>query len=83
MEYVPNAGIYPLASQRVLIAHAKRLVVVSAGSLGSPLILERSGIGAKNILETNSVTPVVDLPGVGDKYQGVQESGIFLTRSST
>ena len=46
-------------------------MIVSAGSLGSPLILERSGIGSKDILEKYGVKTIVDLPGVGDKYQGV------------
>jgi len=53
----------------------KRLVVLSAGSFGSPGILERSGIGAKGVLETVGVKQRVDLPGVGENYQGrVQDS---------
>lgn len=55
-------------------AGASRLVVVSAGAFGSPTILQRSGIGAKSLLEKNSVHIVVDLPGVGESYQG----GIFF-----
>lgn len=52
------------------IARAKRLVVVSGGAFGSPAILERSGIGAKKVLEKYGVEQVVDLPGVGENYQG-------------
>ncbi|EIW82898.1 FAD/NAD(P)-binding domain-containing protein, partial [Coniophora puteana RWD-64-598 SS2] len=37
------------------ISRAKRLVVVSAGSFGSPAILERSGIGQTAILESNGM----------------------------
>lgn len=44
--------------------------MLSAGSLGSPAILERSGIGAKSVLEKNGVKQIVDLPGVGENYQG-------------
>ncbi|KAK0449786.1 GMC oxidoreductase-domain-containing protein [Desarmillaria tabescens] len=47
---------------------ASRLVVLSAGAFGSPAILERSGIGAKHILEKNDIPLVVDLPGVGENY---------------
>jgi alcohol oxidase len=47
-----------------------RLVVLSAGSFGTPGILERSGIGAKHVLEGVSVKQRVDLPGVGENYQG-------------
>lgn len=51
-------------------AYAKKLVVLSAGSLGSPLILERSGIGAASVLEKVGVKQIVNLPGVGERYQG-------------
>ncbi|KAH8079784.1 alcohol oxidase-like protein [Cristinia sonorae] len=75
IEYVPNARFHPDLPQQTQIARAKRLVIVSAGSLGSPLILERSGIGSAKVLEKNKVETVVDLPGVGDKYQDHQ--GLF------
>jgi len=45
-------------------------VVVSAGSLGTPGILERSGIGGKQVLEGVGVKQRVDLPGVGENYHG-------------
>lgn len=51
-------------------ARAKRLVIVCAGALGSPQILERSGIGRKDVLAKIGVQQVVDLPGVGENYQG-------------
>jgi len=47
-----------------------RLVVLSAGSFGTPGILERSGIGAKGVLDSVGVKQRVDLPGVGENYQG-------------
>jgi hypothetical protein len=60
---------------------ATKLVVLSAGSLGTPAILERSGIGAKGVLEGVGVKQRVDLPGVGENYQGThpeQAKGLFL-----
>ncbi|KAK7953544.1 hypothetical protein PG988_014238 [Apiospora saccharicola] len=48
---------------------ATRLVVVSAGALGSPQILERSGVGGKQVLESVGIPLVSDLPGVGENYQ--------------
>jgi alcohol oxidase len=48
---------------------ARKLVVVSAGALGTPMILERSGIGAPSVLRAAGVTPQIDLPGVGEDYQ--------------
>lgn len=44
---------------------AAKEVILAAGSLGSAPILERSGIGARRVLESAGVKQVVDLPGVG------------------
>ncbi|KAK1222865.1 hypothetical protein PQX77_014287 [Marasmius sp. AFHP31] len=52
----------------VLRALASRLVVVSGGAFGSPAILERSGIGSKELLQKLDIPVVVDLPGVGENY---------------
>ncbi len=56
--------------QPTSIVRASRLVVISAGAFGSPVILERSGIGAKEILDKNGIPHLVDLPGVGKNYMG-------------
>jgi alcohol oxidase len=48
---------------------ARKLVVVSTGANGTPLILERSGIGNAQILKKAGVEVVEDLPGVGNDYQ--------------
>lgn len=55
--------------QFVNTVNAKRLVVVSAGTFGTPQILERSGIGNKNILAGLDIPIVADLPGVGENFQ--------------
>ena len=47
------------------IAKARKEVVLSAGTYGSPAILLRSGIGAKDEIEQFGITSKVDLPGVG------------------
>ncbi|KAJ7828168.1 GMC oxidoreductase-domain-containing protein [Mycena leptocephala] len=47
----------------LLSASASRLVVVSAGAFCSPAILQRSRIGAKDILEKYGIQMVSDLPG--------------------
>lgn len=48
---------------------ARRLVVVSCGALGTPGVLERSGVGGENVLEGAGVDVVADLPGVGNNLQ--------------
>ncbi|KAI0688211.1 alcohol oxidase-like protein [Cerioporus squamosus] len=79
VEYVPNPRFHPSSSSAaqspkpLLVAHARRLVVLSAGALGTPAILERSGIGARDVLAGVGIPkPVVDLPGVGENYQDHQ-----------
>lgn len=49
---------------------AKKEVILSAGSLQSPGLLELSGIGQKKVLDTAGVPQLVDLPGVGENLQG-------------
>lgn len=44
-------------------------VIISAGSVQSPHLLELSGIGNKTILEAAGVKSFVDLPAVGENYQ--------------
>ncbi|MFI9154629.1 GMC family oxidoreductase [Streptomyces sp. NPDC053367] len=44
--------------------HADR-VTLCAGAVGTPLVLQRSGIGPAGVLRRAGITPVADLPGVG------------------
>lgn len=45
--------------------HATKEVILSAGAIGSPHILQCSGIGPRGLLERNGVQTRLDLPGVG------------------
>ncbi len=47
-------------------ARATREVVVSSGSINSPKLLELSGIGQGELLRSLGITPVHELPGVGE-----------------
>lgn len=49
--------------------NARHEVIVSSGAIGSPKILELSGIGAKHIVEAAGVKSLIDLPGVGSNLQ--------------
>lgn len=48
---------------------ARKLIIVSCGTLSSPLVLQRSGIGNPETLKKAGVDCVVDLPGVGLNFQ--------------
>ncbi|KAI0868560.1 GMC oxidoreductase-domain-containing protein [Hypoxylon argillaceum] len=51
---------------------ARKLVVVSAGVFGTPLILERSGLGDKKVLDAAGIKVTHELPGVGREYHDHQ-----------
>nr|XP_019013919.1 uncharacterized protein I206_01993 [Kwoniella pini CBS 10737]OCF52700.1 hypothetical protein I206_01993 [Kwoniella pini CBS 10737] len=44
---------------------AARMVIVTCGALGTPAVLERSGVGSPDILQKAAIEVKVDLPGVG------------------
>lgn len=50
-------------------ALASKAVILSAGAIASPQLLELSGIGNPAILNANGVEPLHDLPGVGENLQ--------------
>ena len=70
MEYIQDPSLHHGADKDSIVATAKKLIVLSAGAFGSPTILERSGVGSPTLLETVGIQTVVDLPGVGENYQG-------------
>jgi len=54
---------------RGYIARARREIVLSGGVIGSPAILERSGVGNGERLKTLGIETVRHLPGVGENLQ--------------
>ena len=50
-------------------ATARRGVVMASGAVGTPHLLQLSGIGPADLLRGQGVTPVLDLPGVGENLQ--------------
>ena len=49
--------------------HAKTQVIICAGTINSPQILERSGIGGPSLLSKLDIPVISPLPGVGTNYQ--------------
>ncbi|WP_158891019.1 GMC family oxidoreductase [Amycolatopsis anabasis] len=62
-------GVEFVRAGRVARATAGAEVVVCAGALGSPLLLQRSGIGPAEWLRLAGVEVLADLPGVGRNLQ--------------
>lgn len=63
---------------------ARKLVVLSAGSLSTPQILERSGIGSATLLSSLSIPLVSNLPGVGENYQDhhvIMKPNVYLVHA--
>ncbi|MDB5730583.1 MAG: choline dehydrogenase [Variovorax sp.] len=62
-------GVEVWDGQQKVTAHATREVVLCAGSIGSPQILQLSGIGPADLLHQHGIPLVADLPGVGANLQ--------------
>lgn len=48
---------------------AAGLVVLSAGAIQTPAILQRSGVGPSHVIESAGIVPICDLQGVGANLQ--------------
>ncbi|KHD26363.1 choline dehydrogenase [Vibrio caribbeanicus] len=62
-------GVEFQKSGKVVQCFAEKEVISSAGSIGSPQLLQLSGIGPKDVLNKAGVDLVHDLPGVGQNLQ--------------
>ncbi|MFC5460076.1 GMC family oxidoreductase [Massilia niabensis] len=62
-------GVQFTGGGRAFTAVAHRETLLAAGAIGSPHILQLSGIGAAGHLQRHGITPVVDAPGVGENLQ--------------
>jgi len=67
-------GSKPLRAVGVVLENgitiaARREVILSAGAVQSPGLLELSGIGSPNVLKAANITQLQKLAGVGENYQ--------------
>ena len=51
------------------VAHAKHETLLCAGAIGSPQLLQLSGIGPAKLLQEHQIPVVTELPGVGENLQ--------------
>ena len=62
---------------------ARREVILAAGAIGSPQILQLSGIGPGSLLQTHGIGVVNDLPGVGENlHDHLQIRNIYKVKNT-
>ncbi|KAG2210317.1 hypothetical protein INT47_003302 [Mucor saturninus] len=80
IQFAPKSGNKPLQAVGVewfttgnsthkQTIKARREVILSSGTIGSPKLLEISGIGNKDIVTAFGIESLLDLPGVGTNLQ--------------
>ncbi|KAJ4478453.1 alcohol oxidase [Lentinula aciculospora] len=62
-------GVEFFSNNITYTAQAKKEVILAAGTIQSPQILELSGIGNSSILQSVGIEPLIDLPQVGENMQ--------------
>ncbi|KAK8115455.1 hypothetical protein PG984_011957 [Apiospora sp. TS-2023a] len=65
----PAVEIRSLRDGSVFTSRPTREVIISAGAVHTPQILQRSGIGPSGLLRRAGIDVVADLPGVGYNFQ--------------
>ncbi|PVH88936.1 GMC oxidoreductase [Cadophora sp. DSE1049] len=53
----------------ITTVRAKKEIILAAGAIHTPQILQLSGIGPREVLKAANVSLVLDLPGVGSNFQ--------------
>ncbi len=64
-----GCGVVYRHHDRTLEAKATREVILAAGAINSPQLLQLSGIGPGSLLQQYDIPVVADLPGVGSNLQ--------------
>ena len=62
-------GVEYVAGGAAHVAHATAEVLLAAGAINSPQLLELSGIGRPDVLQASGIPVVHPLPGVGENLQ--------------
>jgi choline dehydrogenase-like flavoprotein len=70
VSFVPVGSGRPMGNSGVpTVVNVRKEVIVAAGGIHSPQVLQLSGIGPRQLLTSANITTVVDLPGVGQNFQ--------------
>ena len=69
VEVLPRDGQGDAHRGEPIQVHAAREVILCTGAVGTPHLLQLSGIGSATLLQDRGVTPLHELPGVGENLQ--------------
>jgi choline dehydrogenase len=76
-------GVRLLRDGQTVDVRARREVILSAGAIGSPHLMQVSGLGPAGLLAQHHVPVAVDLPGVGENLQDhLQIRTVFRVRAA-
>ncbi|MDI9856484.1 GMC family oxidoreductase N-terminal domain-containing protein [Comamonas sp. 17RB] len=76
-------GVEVWTGDERLVAHASEEVVLSAGAVNSPQLLQLSGIGPGSLLQQHGIPTLCDLPGVGANLQDhLQIRAVYKVRGA-
>lgn len=62
-------GVEFIGGGQQWIAHAAHETLLTAGAIGSPQLLQLSGIGPASLLHAHQITVIKEAPGVGENLQ--------------
>ena len=83
-EHNKAIGVEYLKNNQKHTVYCNKEVILSAGAIGSPQILELSGVGQAKVLEPLGIPMVHALPGVGENLQDhLQIRLVFKTHQQT
>ena len=63
------SGVQVRRGQEIVTVHARHEVILSAGAINSPQLLQLSGIGPAALLQQHGIAVLQDTPGVGANLQ--------------
>jgi choline dehydrogenase len=76
-------GVEVWDGHQMVMAHARAEVLLCAGAIGSPQILQLSGLGPAALLQARGVAVAHDLPGVGANLQDhLQIRAVFKVKNT-
>ncbi|SNS50463.1 GMC family oxidoreductase [Tropicimonas sediminicola] len=75
------SGVHVCRERTSVQVDARREVVLSAGAVNTPQILQLSGVGPAGLLKSHGIDVVLDAPGVGENLQDhLQIRTVFKVR---